>query len=231
MIFDYPEHRRQRRHGPSGYASYESYRPWLRDEFSFRCVYCLKRESWGLVTGEFDLDHFEPQSVNPQRRLDYFNLVYACRRCNSVKHGQAVGDPFNLLHSGEVAVRPLYASAPEARRLIRELDLNSPRLKAWRTMWMRIVALAARFTRAAKQNGSVVFLDDSATGPQKARTLLDFPKRGRSTILPLVESVARTPHLLAAVCRRSAKNSSFKSNRRKPAPRVSVRRIHTCQAV
>lgn len=147
MIFDYPDQRRQRRHGPSGYASYESYRPWLRDEFDFRCVYCLKRETWGHVTGEFDLDHFEPQSVNRRRRLDYLNLVYACRRCNSVKHDQAVGDPFNLLHSGNVAVQPdgsLYASAPETRCLIRQLDLNSPRLKMWRTMWMRIVALAEK---------------------------------------------------------------------------------------
>ena len=53
MIFDYPANRQERRHGPSGYASYESYRPWLRDEFEFRCVYCLKRETWGQVTGDF----------------------------------------------------------------------------------------------------------------------------------------------------------------------------------
>ena len=77
MIFDYPVQRNERRHGPSGYTSYERYRPWLRDEFDFRCVYCLKREAWGQVTGEFELDHFEPQSVNPARRLDYENLVYA----------------------------------------------------------------------------------------------------------------------------------------------------------
>ena len=145
MIFDYPDHREQRRHGPSGYASYERYRPWLRDEFDFRCVYCLKRETWGQVTGEFDLDHFEPQSLNPRRRLDYLNLVYACRRCNSVKRDQAVGDPFNLLHSENIATLPdgsLHATDPETRRLIRQLDLNSPRLKKWRTLWMRIVTLA-----------------------------------------------------------------------------------------
>ena len=147
MIFDYPDQRGQRRHGPLGYASYESYRPWLRDEFDFRCLYCLKRETWGHVTGEFDLDHFEPQSVNPLRRLDYLNLVYACRRCNSVKRDQTVGDPFNLLHSGNVAVRldgSLQASDPETRRLILQLDLNSPRLKMWRNMWVRIVTLAEK---------------------------------------------------------------------------------------
>ena len=147
MIFDYPDQRKQRRHGPSGYASYESYRPWVRDEFGFRCVYCLKREMWGQVTGEFDLDHFEPQSVNSRRRLDYLNLVYACRRCNSVKHDQAVDDPFKLLHSENVATWPdgsLHASDLETRRLILQLDLNSPRLKMWRSVWMRIVDLAEK---------------------------------------------------------------------------------------
>jgi len=145
MIFDYPDARHARRHGPAGYASYEGYRGWLRDEFDFRCVYCLKRETWGQVTGEFELDHFEPQSVNPQRRLDYLNLVYACRRCNSVKLDQAVDDPLALLHSASVAVQPdgsLHTRDRAARRLIRQLDLNSPRLTSWRLMWMRIAALA-----------------------------------------------------------------------------------------
>lgn len=71
MIFDYPTLRAQRRHGPAGYAEVDSYRPWLRDEFAFRCVYCLKRETWGQVTFEFELDHFKPQSLNPQLKLDY----------------------------------------------------------------------------------------------------------------------------------------------------------------
>ncbi len=146
MIFDYPNRRKERRHGPAEYASYKSYRPWLRDEFDFRCVYCLKRETWGQVTGEFELDHFEPQSINPQRQRDYFNLLYSCRRCNSVKRDQTVGDPLRLLHSENVATLPdgsLQTQHVNSRRLILQLDLNSPRLNLWRVMWMRIVALAA----------------------------------------------------------------------------------------
>ncbi len=145
MIFDYPGPQSQRRHGPAGYAAYESYRPWLRDDFDFRCVYCLKRETWGQVTFEFELDHFEPQSVNPQLRLDYLNLVYACRRCNVVKRDQTVADPFVRLRSTHVTTLPdgtLRWHETETHRLIRQLDLNSPRLKSWRVMWMRIVALA-----------------------------------------------------------------------------------------
>jgi hypothetical protein len=145
MIFTYPDPRQQRRHGPANYASYESYRPWLRDEFAFRCVYCLKREPWGQVTFEFELDHFQPQALNPQLRLDYANLVYACRRCNAIKRNQTVADPFALLQTPRLSTLPdgsLRTDDRDTQRLIRQLDLNSPKLKSWRVMWMRIVALA-----------------------------------------------------------------------------------------
>jgi hypothetical protein len=145
LIFDYPEPREQRRHGPAGYAEYDSYRPWLRDEFDFRCVYCLKRETWGQVTFEFEVDHFAPQTLNPHLKLDYQNLVYACRRCNAVKRDQSVADPFVLLRSTLVTTLPdgaLQSGDRDTKRLILQLDLNSPRLKSWRVMWMRIVELA-----------------------------------------------------------------------------------------
>lgn len=139
MIFEYPKPRTERIHGPAGYAVCESFRPWLRDEFTFRCIYCLKRESWGQVTGEFELDHFQPQSLVPEFRLDYFNLVYACRRCNSVKLDQSVDNPCSILSSDFVIVLPdglIASDQPAARRLIQQLDLNSPKLKRWRVMWM-----------------------------------------------------------------------------------------------
>ncbi len=145
MIFNYPDRQKRRRHGPAGYAQYESYRPWLRDEFDFRCVYCLKRETWGQVTSEFELDHFEPQSLNPSLGLNYQNLGYACRRCNAVKRDQKVADPFKYLRASLVSSLPdgtIRASDRDTQRLIRQLDLNSPRLKTWRIMWMRIAALA-----------------------------------------------------------------------------------------
>jgi len=145
VIFDYPVEQQVRRHGPAGYANYESYRDWLRDEFTFRCIYCLKRETWGQVTGEYELDHFEPQSSNPDLRLDYGNLVYACRRCNLTKTAQKIENPFALLCSGKVTTLDdgtLQTQDSETKRLILQLDLNSPRLKSWRIMWLRIVTLA-----------------------------------------------------------------------------------------
>jgi hypothetical protein len=145
VIFDYPESRTERVHGPAGYSAYESFRPWLRDEFTFRCVYCLKSETWGQVTGEFELDHFQPQSLVPDRSLDYFNLVYACRRCNFVKLDQSVDDPLVVFSSDSIVVLPdgvIASDQPQTKRLIQQLDLNSPKLKRWRVMWMRIVNLA-----------------------------------------------------------------------------------------
>ncbi|HRA88368.1 MAG TPA: HNH endonuclease domain-containing protein [Planctomycetaceae bacterium] len=145
MIFAYPNSDAQRRHGPEGYTSYESFRPWLRDEFTFRCVYCLKRETWGQVTAEFELDHFQPQAVAPTRTVDYFNLVYSCRRCNAVKQDQLIDDPQALLTEKLVSFSvdgSIVGDNDKVCRLIRQLDLNSPMLQKWRVRWMRIVQLA-----------------------------------------------------------------------------------------
>ena len=149
-MFDYPDPRSHRRHGPAGYARYQSYRPWLRDEFTFRCVYCLKREQWGQVTGEFDIDHFRPQTCRPDLAADYPNLVYSCRRCNGVKLDQEVADPFLVMTGTRIAAMPdgtVRGTDAAATRLILQLDLNSPRLVQWRIMWMRIAALSRKRDR------------------------------------------------------------------------------------
>src|SRR6202040_42798 len=83
--FVYPSGPHQRRHGPRGYADYESYRPWLRDEFAFRCVYCLIRETWGPLKGVYALDHFLPIASRPDLTLEYDNLLYGCVSCNLSK--------------------------------------------------------------------------------------------------------------------------------------------------
>ena len=81
--FEYPKQLHSRRHGPDGYRDYESYRDWLRDEFMFRCVYCLDREQWNGREAGFHIDHFIPVAMNESRRLDYDNLLYACASCNT----------------------------------------------------------------------------------------------------------------------------------------------------
>ncbi len=83
--YRYPQSRHVRRHGPDGYADYEPYREWLRDEFSFRCVFCLARETWTCGLQGFHIDHFDPVSVAPHLRTNYDNLVYTCAHCNLLR--------------------------------------------------------------------------------------------------------------------------------------------------
>jgi hypothetical protein len=127
--FDYPRQPHRRRHGPTGYVTYKAYKPWLRDEFTFRCVYCLERETWyPSRSAAFSIDHFEPKIVNPELATDYENLVYACLRCNSVKGVQthlpdptmvALGDHVRVDEEGVV-----HAITSEGGRLIDALHLD-----------------------------------------------------------------------------------------------------------
>jgi hypothetical protein len=85
MGFEYPTSPHARRHGPAGYKDYSSYRDWLRDEFTFRCVYCLHREQWTSRGATFHVEHFIPASVDPDGEREYSNLLYACTTCNQTK--------------------------------------------------------------------------------------------------------------------------------------------------
>jgi hypothetical protein len=143
--FDYPSNLSRRRHGPQGYVDFASFRPWLRDEFTFRCIYCLLREQWGRVLGEFDIDHFVPQATDPEQSTTYDNLVYSCARCNLVKSVQKVPDPIATLASGNLRVQPdgsLECYSDDAEALVLLLDLNSPEMISWRLLWTRIIELA-----------------------------------------------------------------------------------------
>lgn len=145
MPFTYPPLAHVRKHGPAGYANYASYRPWLRDEFSFRCVYCLLRERW--VTGGFHLDHFLPVSRHPSSSTEYDNLVYACSTCNDMKRDLELPDPTKALTSSAVTVTAdgsITANTPEAKRLIRALDLNGLAYREFRLLWIDVLALAAQ---------------------------------------------------------------------------------------
>jgi hypothetical protein len=145
--FTYPAAAHVRRHGPCGYADYESYRPWVRDEFAFRCVYCLIRELWGPFQGVYALDHFLPIASRPDLALEYDNLLYGCVSCNLSKGRLETPDPCSSLLDPVVQVSgdgTLHASTPPARKLIELLGLNRPRLREFRELWIRIVRLAAR---------------------------------------------------------------------------------------
>jgi hypothetical protein len=141
--FDFPNAVHLRRHGPRGYISYQRFKNWLRDEFLFRCVYCLRRELWGYEGHfAFSCDHVIPQVVAPSKVCDYDNLVYACVRCNSLKRDDSVLNPcevalaqhIEVLTSGEF--RPLTADGTSH---IRVLKLNDANLVDWRRRWIVVI--------------------------------------------------------------------------------------------
>jgi hypothetical protein len=82
-----------RRHGPVGWNTYSRYREWLRDEFTFRCVYCLEREVWCDMRQRMHIDHFEPQAIRSDLKCEYTNLLYLCPACNSLKSDSILPDP------------------------------------------------------------------------------------------------------------------------------------------
>jgi hypothetical protein len=132
-MFAYPREPHETRHGPQGYRDYQSFKPWLRDEFSFRCVYCLWRESWcGDGDDSFSVEHLFPRSTHPDRVCDYDNLVYACCRCNSMKqNAPPVFDPsrdswgWHLVSEPDGTLRSL---TTDGDRLIAICRLNRPAL-------------------------------------------------------------------------------------------------------
>jgi hypothetical protein len=126
--FAYPTRPHTRRHGPCGYQKYQQYKPFLRDDFGFRCVYCLEREIWyPNRAASFAVDHFEPKAKNPDREHDYENMVYACNRCNSLKREViphldptrvALDQHLRVLDDGQIE-----GLTPEGQKLIALLDL------------------------------------------------------------------------------------------------------------
>ena len=96
--FAYPSKPHVRRQGPQGYSKYGQYRNWLRDEFAFRCVYCLRRETWLVLRKDHELDHSLSKSEHRDKARDYDNLVFACRNCNGTKGAKNLPSPESVAY-------------------------------------------------------------------------------------------------------------------------------------
>jgi hypothetical protein len=145
--FRYPAQVHVRRHGPCGYKQYGAFGPWLRDEFEFRCVFCLRREQWDRASS-LEIDHFRPASHEPSATLEYDNLFYVCARCNSAKADRLVASPIRVLLAETAWVEPagqLIGQTDAARKLIVAMRLNHPKLVHFRRLWLEVIAMAARF--------------------------------------------------------------------------------------
>ena len=130
-MFEYPPTTHQRRHGPQGYNDPKSFKPWLRDEFAFRCVYCLWRETWCVDgDGRFSVEHLKSQSRHPDLIREYDNLAYACCGCNSAKQDREA--PVTVDYAplaAHLKVQPdgrVAAKTAEGEQLIELCLLNRP---------------------------------------------------------------------------------------------------------
>jgi hypothetical protein len=141
--FRYPTSRHIRRHGPVGYSSYAQFRPWLRDEFCFRCAYCLRREVWAFQDSDFELDHDVAKSLAPELCCEYTNLVYACHNCNKRKGKKRLPSPSAVAYGACMEVSMAGNTVGEIRalndngvRLIDELSLDGTKITATRRTYI-----------------------------------------------------------------------------------------------
>jgi hypothetical protein len=144
-VFQYPTRAVQRRHGPRGYLGVRLYKVWLRDEFCFRCVYCLCRERWE-PNGQaaFSIEHIEPRATHPQRAAAYDNLLCSCSVCNACRRDEPLPlDPTTeslALHLRMAADGSIDSLTPQGSKLCDLCHLNRPRLVQFRLYVTELVA-------------------------------------------------------------------------------------------
>ncbi len=144
--YEYPSEPHRRRHGPFGYTYYPTYLPWLKDEFSFRCVYCLKRIVWA-PTDQWVVDHLISCAEAPDMECEYDNLVLACQFCNGRKGPKRVPDPCRVAYGRCLRVEEdgrITVIGRPGNILIKVLRLNHPWLVEQRRNQIKILATLAR---------------------------------------------------------------------------------------
>jgi hypothetical protein len=170
MPFTYPTTPHTRRHSPAGYTDYTSFKPWLRDEFVFCCVFCRIRERF-YPTGQdaFAVEHLTAQVARPDLACVYTNLVYACLKCNSFKGDRGpVPDPCETAYGSHLRIEDdgtIRALSDEGRLLVRLLRLDRP----------DVTELRGRFLRLARRVAADPASDWAGDVSQFFRYPLDLP--------------------------------------------------------
>lgn len=146
--FAYPDEPHSRRHGPV-YTSYKTYKDWLRDEYVFRCVFCLRREVWLDGHNSFSVEHLKPYDLAPELDCVYTNLVYSCIRCNSFKQTKwPILNPDRNAYASHFRVRDdgtIEGLTRDGKRMIRFLRLDHPKLNEFRRQRIfKIQALSSK---------------------------------------------------------------------------------------
>ena len=150
-VFVYPSLPHTRKHGPVGYTGYESYRDWLRDEFSYRYIFSLFREAWPQI--RFHIDHLVSQKERPDLVCDYDNLILLEGRLNLVKGKRRLPDPCKValgeclfVHTGgdQMGCIEARGGSKVGEEIIRALRLDSDDATQMRRDWIGILRSVAR---------------------------------------------------------------------------------------
>lgn len=89
----------RRRPGISRLKRYEDAKAFLQEDFGGICGYCGKDSR--NMHQRFQVDHFVPKTLAPDRETDYYNLVLACAKCNQIKSNQWPTQDVRLSHDEE----------------------------------------------------------------------------------------------------------------------------------
>ena len=138
----------KRRSDTPEFSDYQQYKPYLRVDFTFACVYCTTHENEFGGPRSFGIDHFRPKSKTEFRALVnvYTNLLYACSVCNSFKlddwpsndpinEGKGYLDPCQHDYANHFVQTPDFrvdGLSQVAHYMIERLHLNRPQLRKLR---------------------------------------------------------------------------------------------------
>ena len=142
-----------RRHGPYGCHRYGEYRNWLRDEFGFRCVYCLRRETWLTTRKDHEIDHFLPRQDHEDVENDYDNLVFACRECNGTKAAKYLPSPEKIPYGDCLSVDEhgeIHPKNEQGEIIIEILRLDAPERNALRRKILETISESSPGTKTMK---------------------------------------------------------------------------------
>lgn len=140
--FTYPAKPHERKHGPEGYSDYTDYKDWLRDEFDFRCIYCLRREAWAPRRAVWAVEHLIPRKERKDLATVYSNLVFACASCNSWKSAEHMPDPCTTAYGELVTVAAdgsITAKNARGKKFIRVARLNDDDSTEWRRKMVHLI--------------------------------------------------------------------------------------------
>lgn len=193
--FLYPKTQHRRTLSPRTFSYYSSYKPVLREEFRFQCVYCRLPDG---VKGQdnFGVDHYRPRSLFPELTTTYSNLFYACNACNrrkgdywpssdELRAARFIPNPCDCIMFQHLRYRSARVEAHSAagEHTEKRLMLNDDDSVKYREFLLGLIALAEEKARSVRETLSRLERKSSKTPEQSE----DLQKETQSCIRQLEE--------------------------------------------